>query len=357
MKRGILPFIPVVIVVVLGAVLIGKRRQAVRQAPVAIPLSYTIKTTMPETRTVAQIRSFLAKLESATTAAVSSKLSGRVTEVLVVENQHVQPGDLLVRIDSQEIAASISAMEAKLITAQKQLDYSATVLERNRALFEVGGISQEKLTASEISFSSAQSGVQEVAQNIEGLRNQLDYCNIRASFAGIVGTVLLRQGDLAIPGRPLLTLNSLPQKLTFSFMPGSVEIVPGQEVLLNDVHVGTITRLHGDARNGLTVAQVKLDQRLNQASGSYLTIDVVTRTMTGTAVPMQALLHRGEGTSVLLYQEGRFVERPVTIAVQGRDFAVIEPGVTLPVAVAAEAKLSVLPSYGQIRVLTEGQHE
>lgn len=357
MSKRIVPFILVIILVVLGAGLLAKRRHTVNSAPVATPLSYMITTTVPRTMTIAQVSTFLAKLESATSAAVSSKLSGRVTEVLVVESQLVQPGDLLIRLDSQEITAGIAALRAKLVTTQKQLAYSESVLARNRDLFQAGGLSQEQLTASEIAFSGADAAVQEVEQNLTGLGNQLDYCNIRASFAGLIGTVFLRQGDLATPGRPLLTLNSLPQKLTFSFMPGSEAIVPGQEVRLHGTRAGEITRFYGDARNGLTVAEVRLDERLDRSSGSYVTIEVVTRTATGSAVPLQALLHRKQGTSVMAYQEGQFEEQPVDVAAQGNGFAVIEPSVSAPVAMASEAKLSLLPSYGEVRVSAEAQHE
>ncbi len=357
MKKRFLPFIPVIIIIVLGVVLLGKRRHAMKNAPVAVPLSYTIKTVRPDTRTIVQTSTFLARLEAANNTTVSSKLSGRVTEVPVVANQSVQPGDLLVRIDSQEITAGLATARAKLMTARKQYQYSASVLERNRDLFQAGGLSQEQLTASEIAFSGAEAAVLEVEQNIKSLKNQLGYADIRASFAGIVGTILLRQGDLATPGRPLLTLNSLPQKLTFSFMAGAAKIEPGQDVLLQQEKIGTITRLYGDARNGLTVAELELAERLDLANGSYLTIKVITGSATGCAVPAQALLHRKQGQSVMLYQDEQFVEQPVTIVVQGHDFAVIEPVVTAPVAVAAEAKLSILPSYGQVRVAAEGQHE
>ena len=357
MKKRILPFIPVIIIVVLGVVLLGKRRDAMKNAPVAVPLSYTIRTAAPETGTVSQTSTFLAKLEAAHSATVSSKLSGLVTEVLVVENQQVQSGDLLIRIDSQEIMAGLATLQAKLLTAHKQYEYSVSILERNRDLFQAGGLSQEQLTASEIAFSGAEAAVQEVEQNIKSLENQLTYSNIRASFAGIVGTVLLRQGDLATPGRPLLTLNSLPQKLTFSFMVGAAEIMPGQDVRLRQTKIGTITRLYGDARNGLTVAELALDQRLDLANGSYLTIEVVTGRSTGCTVPVQALLHREQGVSVMIYREGHFVEQPVTVTVQGHNFAVVEPGITTPVAVAAEAKLSILPSFGEVRISAEGRHE
>lgn len=354
MKKVIIVLLVIVIiaVVVAGGVLLKKRRQIVASAPTAAPVSYTVKTVLPQQQAVSQTRSFLAQLETVSNATISSKLSGQIRQVLVQENQQVQPGDLLIRIDDKETQTAISALQAKLSAAVNQREYSLGVLQRNRALFDVGGLSKEKLEGSELAYNSAAASVKELQQNIKGLKNQLGYFNIRASAAGVVGTVLLHRGDLATPGRPILTINSLLQKLTFSFAPEATNLIPGQEVLLKGGHIGTIIKIYDDAKNGLSVAEVRLEKRIDRPSGSYLSVDVVTVAESGCGVPLQALLHRKSGISLMVYQDGHFVETSVNVTVQGADAALIEPCVTARVAVASEAKLSLLPGYGNITVLT-----
>ena len=351
MKKSVL-IVLLIILVVAGAMLLKKRRQTIAEAPSATPITYTVRTVLAETRTIFQTSTFLAMLEAESSVGISSKLSGRVSELLVHESQKVRQGDLLVRIDDKEILTAIDALRARLVSARKQSDYSKALHERNRALFKAGGLAREKLEASEVAGSAAVAAVEDLEQRIKGLESQLDYLNIRAPFAGIVGTLFLHQGDLASPGRSIISLNSLPQKLTFSFMPGPEEIQPGQDVLLWGVKAGEITRLYNDARGGLAVAEVALDRQLDRPVGSYLTIEVVTKVATGCAIPVQALLHRQKTESIMLYQEGRFEEKPVTVRAQDKEFAMVDPCVTFPVAVASEAKLSLLPTYGRIRVLT-----
>ena len=356
MKKIIL-IILLIILIVAGAGLLKKRKQSMTKAPMATPMTYTVKIVEPKTRTVSQTSTFLAKLESANSAAISSKLSGRIKTLLVRESQKVDQGKLLVQIDDQEIRAAIKALQAQLLFAEKQRDYSKTQYERNLALFEVGGLAQEKLEGSEVSLSSAEATVEDLEQKISSFKNELDYLEIKAPFPGIIGTIFLRQGDLAAPGRPILSLNSQPQKLTFSFTPGPDEIFPGQEVRLNRVKLGETTNLYNDASNGLAVAEVALNERLERPNGSYLTIEVVTKTASGCAVPVSALLHRKQGISIMLYQDDHFTEKPVTVLAQNQKFALIDPPASHPVAVAAEAKLSLLPTYGKIRVLPEDKHE
>jgi len=220
-------------------------------------------------------------------------------------------------------------------------------------LLDVGGISQEKFDGSQLVYNSASASVDELQQNLKGLKNQLTYFNLNAPFDGIVGAVLQHQGDLATPGHPVLTLNSLKRKLTFSFVPDSVLLTADQEVLLGGERIGKIAKIYVDAKNGLSVAEVALEKKLHQANGSYLTVDVVTAAVSGCSVPQQALLHRESGTSVMTYRDGHFVELPVTIQVQGVASAIIAPCVTESVAVASEAKLSLLPGYGNINISVE----
>ena len=355
--KKIIPIVLLIIMIILGVRLLKKRRQAINETPSAKPPVLTIRTVTPEVRTVAQTSKFLARLEAAHRAAISSRLSNRISTIAVRENQEVEAGTMLIRIDDQEIQTNIKALQAQLTAANRQNKFNQAQYKRNQALFEVGGLSQEKLDASAVAVSTVTAAINELKQKIESAKIQLDYLNIKAPFTGIVGTIFLRQGDLATPGQPILTLNSLPQKLTFSFMPGSNEIEKGQEVYRQGHKIGIIATLYNDARNGLTAAEAALDQRLELPNDSYLSIEVVTRKATGCAVPLQALLHREAGVKVMLYNQNRFTETPVRIRARDQEFAVIEPTLKQPVAVAAEAKLSLLPTYAEVRIAAGERYE
>jgi RND family efflux transporter MFP subunit len=356
MKKLILVIL-LILLVAAGIRLVKIRKQAVVDAPLAIPMTHAVKTVLPETKTTVQTSTFLARLDAVRSIETASKLSGRIIELLVSESQQVSKGDLLARIDDQEIRASIAALQAKLLSAKATHDYNKKLHARNQALFAAGGLAKEKLEASEVAYSTTSAVVKELQENIAGLNSQLDYSNLHAPFAGIIGTVFLHQGDLAAPGRALLTLNSLPQKLTFSFIPGAADVQPGQDVLSQGIKLGSISTLYNDAKAGLQVAEVVLQEQITRPSGSYLTIEVVTKQGTGCAVPVQALLHRPEGESVMVYEEEQFHEKSITVIARDAHSALIEPCVNVPVAVASEAKLSILPSSGRIQLLSGENNE
>jgi len=346
------PIVYILLIVLLagGFLLLKKRKQAMTSSPLPNKVMYTVTTVIPETKTISQTRTFLAEIQSTNSIMVSSKLNGRINELLVNESQNVKKGDLLMRIDDQDVRSSIAALQANSVSAKAQREHSKSIYERNKKLFAAGGLSQEKLDASKVSYGAADARVKEIDQNLIGLNNQLNYSDITAPFTGIIGSIFLRSGDLVSPGKPVLSLNSIAQKLTFGFAPAAQPIQSGQDVLLEGKPAGEILTVYNDAKAGLWVAEVVLSKRIEQPAGSFLTIEVVTKTATGCAIPVHSLLHRKQGESLMSYQDGKFVEKPVKVIIQGKDYVLIDPVLTLPVAKGSEAKLSLLPTYGSIRV-------
>ncbi len=343
------------LIIVAGVMLLRSRRLAVAEAPTAKPMAYAVETVRPRTRTVCQTRTFLARLESLKSAGISSRLSGRIEQVLVSEGQRVQRGELLVRIDDRETRANLDALRASLASASKDLAYKKSLHARNLKLYKAGGISREKLDASGVAYAAAEAAVKNLEQKIKAAKAQLDYLDLKAPFEGIVGTVFLRQGDLATPGRPIVSLNSLRRRLTFSFAPERQAIKAGQEVRLRGHRIGRVAGFYGDAKSGLSVAKVLLEQELDGPNGSYVTIQVVTRKASGCTVPLQALLRDQQGVRLMVYRDKGFEPLAVTVKAQDEAYALIEPCVDSPVAVAAEAKLSLLPTRGAVPIMPGSQ--
>ncbi len=347
--KKILLIIPLVLLVAGGVMLLKKRRQAIQDAPTATPITFQVRTVQPQTMTVVRERTFLARLEPRKVARIASRVSARISSVEVRESDRVQQGDLLVRIDDHDQRTALASLRAQLETARRQLDYSRNQHHRNQALFQAGGLAREQLEASGVELARARSTVRDLEEKIAAQEHQLGYLAIRAPFAGTVGTILLHRGDLASPGRTILTVNAPEQKLTFRFTPGRESIRPGQPVRFED-GTARISRIYDDADRGLSVAEAIPAQQVRLPAASYLTITVETGRATGCGVPLAALLHRSGTTSVMAWEEDRFRDRPVRTTLQGREHALIDPCVESPVAVAPEAKLSLLPTRGRIRI-------
>ena len=94
----------------------------------------TIKTGLVERGNLVETISATGALSAVNNVDISSKITGRIVEVLVEENQHVKAGDVLVRLDDTALMATMRQMKAKLDNAEANYN-------RYQKLVESGAIS------------------------------------------------------------------------------------------------------------------------------------------------------------------------------------------------------------------------
>lgn len=146
-------------------------------------------------------------------AVVSSKVTGKVSAVLVEEGMHVSAGQVLARLDDSTDQDQLNVAKSQLASAEAQEhqtevehDNAARDLERNRTLFARHLISQSDMDASNTKEASLKAGVDSaheqagVARNSLQLDQQLlDDTVIRSPFAGVVVSKDAQPGEMISP--------------------------------------------------------------------------------------------------------------------------------------------------------------
>ena len=146
-------------------------------------------------------------------ATVSSKLTGRIDEVLFEEGAAVEQGQVLARLDPSTTRAqyevesrSLEAARGRLGEIEVRLDDARRTLTRNRSLVESKLVSQSVLDASqaevaalEARLSAARADIG-VAQSRVALAQQgMDDLAIRAPFSGVVISKDAQPGETVSP--------------------------------------------------------------------------------------------------------------------------------------------------------------
>ncbi len=353
-KKIIIGVVAVVAVVALG--IKGKGLLKSRQAEVAheaLPSvqTMTVPVVNPTQGGMKNADSFLARIASDKSIKLSTKLAGYVEKVFVQESQKVKKGELLVTIDETELLSNIRALKATLSTQIADAKVARSIYARNIKLYNIGGLPKEKLDISRVAKEAKSSIVENTKQKIAQLQHQGTYLKIVAPFDGEVDAILLHEGDLAATGKPILAMSNGDKKLLFSYAPAASKIEKGQAVLFEGEKIGQIKSIYTTSSNGLTTAEIALSGGLNQPVGSSLTIAVVTKESKGCIVPSNTLLHKKEGTFVMLYHDGKFSPSKVEVSMQEQDKALISPCPDRPIAQASEVKLATLPAFQKVDVL------
>ena len=95
----------------------------------------TVKTGVVTQGTLTSSVSATGSLSAINNVDISSKITGRIVAVNVVENQHVNAGDILVKLDD-------TALKATMMQAKARLDYADAMYKRYVDLLNQGAVSR-----------------------------------------------------------------------------------------------------------------------------------------------------------------------------------------------------------------------
>ncbi|QOP41486.1 HlyD family secretion protein [Sulfurimonas marina] len=243
---------------------------------------------------------FTAKVAAQKNPKLSTKISGYIEKIYVKENQRVKKGQILVSIDAGEYQNSlkqldysvqaakrnISALEKTVAFQKLDMQQAFKTYKSNKKIFQAGGISLDQLTISEIVYEQKNSKYLSTLDQIESNKLALKsqeallsskkslekYYSIYAPFDGIVESLYLSQGDLTQGNKPVLSLLSHKQKLTFTYANDLIK--DGQDVYFKGGKIGSIGIIYPSAQRYLKVAEISLDKPLDFTYNSLISIEV-----------------------------------------------------------------------------------
>jgi RND family efflux transporter MFP subunit len=137
---------------------------------------------------------------------VAPDVSGFVTDVLVMDNQQVQRGDVLFRIDRARYDIALKQAEAVLLGKRAMLDEANADLERYSALTPGVVVSKQRLDQVVATQGSAQAAYDQAVADLGLAKLNLERSEVRASVNGVITNMELRPGTYLTPGKGVMAL-------------------------------------------------------------------------------------------------------------------------------------------------------
>jgi len=137
---------------------------------------------------------------------VASHVLATIREVKVTPGTHVKAGQSLVVLDDREIQAQLREAEAAVTGARADLDVRQRDYKRYEQLFQQNALAREEFDRAEGALRNAEAQLKRLEEQVSRIRVTLSYTEINAQTDGIVADRYVDPGDLAVPGKPLLTL-------------------------------------------------------------------------------------------------------------------------------------------------------
>jgi len=161
------------------------------------------------------------KLEAEEDAFISPEMNGQVEKVYVKEGDAVKKGQLMVSLNTTLIESSIKEIKTGLELANKFFDKQQELWDQ-----KIG---------SEMQYLEAKNAKEQAEARLASLQVQLDMARVKAPFAGVVETIMIKEGELAMPGMQLMQMVSLGNLKLYGDISERyiTSIKPGDMVVVN----------------------------------------------------------------------------------------------------------------------------
>jgi RND family efflux transporter MFP subunit len=137
---------------------------------------------------------------------VAPDVSGFVTEVLVRDNQHVQRGEVLFRIDLVRYAIAVAQASAVAEARRAQLEQASANLNRYSALTTDVDVTRQKIEQVIATRATAKAAYDQAVADLSLAKLNLERTEVRASVSGVATNVDLRPGTYLASGQAVMAL-------------------------------------------------------------------------------------------------------------------------------------------------------
>ena len=290
----------------------------------------TLVTTLPvTTKNFEHFLEVRGSVESEQNVTMSAKAPGVVERILVQEGDQVKRGQMLMTQDSETIRRNIEELKTSL-------DLATTVYERQKNLWD------QKI-GTEIQFLQAKNNKESLERRIASAQSQRNNYIIRAPFAGSVDNIIIKEGEMAQPGLPLLRLVSLQDMhieadVSEAYL-GKFNVGDSVQVTfpsLNKTITSTISAVGQviDQNNRTFSIEVKLPPREDMLRPNLLAVVKIKdfEQQEAIVVPTNLILNDNQGDFVYVVQENDGVpvatKKPVERGLSYQGETLIESGLT-----------------------------
>jgi RND family efflux transporter MFP subunit len=146
------------------------------------------------------------KIEAENSANLSTRMMGYVTKVHVKVGQKVGAGQLLVSINNTDLLAKKAQVDASILQATAGYNNAKKDYDRFVNLYKQQSASQKELDDMTARYEMAKAGLEGAKQMRNEVMAQFSYSNIAAPFSGTVTNTFVKEGDMANPGMPLVSV-------------------------------------------------------------------------------------------------------------------------------------------------------
>src|SRR5215813_13986973 len=266
------------------------------------------------------------------------RVAGKIVARIVNVGDRVHAGDVVARLDPQDLKLQAQSAEAELAAATSNLTQATADAERYASLKARGYAAVADYDRKIWAKDEADGRLERARRALDMARNQLAYAELKADSDGVITATPAEPGQVVAIGQPVARLAHRGEKEAVVALP---------ETWLGEARRAEASvRLWSDPDRSFPARLRELSPQADAVTRTYLARftmddpdDVVALGMTATVtltrpadarvakLPLAAILNRGTGPSVYLVDDnGTLVRRQVTVSSVTEEAALVTSG-------------------------------
>jgi RND family efflux transporter MFP subunit len=201
--------LPIVTIVILMLWVLGTFHRGVIQGekvPVPQEASAGAVTYKVVARSLPAFTEAVGTVQAEQIATVTARVTASITAMQASAGQRVAKGQTLVVLDDRDLRHRLEQAQEAVRSAEATLEQAQSDYRRDKPLFEQQVITPYDFEHTQTNLKTAQANLKRLEQAEKEAEVNLSYAAISSPFNGVVIDKHADLGDLAAPGKPLLTM-------------------------------------------------------------------------------------------------------------------------------------------------------
>lgn len=291
------------------------------------------------------------------------RVGGKIVERKVDVGAVVKRGDVLMRLDPQDLRLAESQARATLRAAETERDLARADHKRHVDLRAQNFVSQAVLDAKQSALRAAQANVDAARAGLRGQSNQSNYASLAADADGVVIAIEAEVGQVVQPGTPVVRVARAGEKEVVIGIPEdkvgqlqrsapvTVRLWANEQLTI----AGKIREVSpmADAATRTYTIKVSIPDSPEVRLGMTATVEVATgaKGAGGLRVPLTALVQNKGASHVWIVENGAVKLVPVQVTSQVQN-DVLVTGAVRPGQQVVTAGVNLLKNGQKVRILT-----
>ncbi len=268
-----------------------------------------LKTVKVKTVKLDNLRRFEGSIEAVNKSTVSAQTSGRIKSINFDVDDYVKAGETIVTFYDAEHKSRVVQAQSALASATAQRISVEQTFKRTQKLYKKGTVSLASFDSAKSNYDSAKAREESAKAALKQAQEQLGYTVVKAPYSGFVVERHVQLGEIANPGKPLMTGFSLeklrvkaeiPQQYALAIRKTNKAIIyaPNDQTITSSSL--TVFPFADPKSNTVTVRIGLPDGTRSVFPGMLVKTAFKVGERSSLSIPQQAVVRRGELTGAYI---------------------------------------------------------